>query len=1659
MSRPSDWWILDLGADPAPGEPANLLTTGSRFLDFADDARRARLAVDSLQGDGAVLTWIGQSGDVFREQFGELPDQLRKVDESHRTAGEALQAFAPKLQNAQAMADRALADGRIAREQLDGLAGRLNLAQGDMTAISRQAQSLQQGTDPDPEQVKQALRDSTAAQQRLADVQGKVASAEQALNAAKSLAEQARELRDGAARECRREIAEASDAGIQPRSFWEKLGDFFKGLWDIICEVAKWVALVAGIIAMIIGGPLAWIALAAGAILLIKAIVDYAQGKGSIADLIFGILGIIPGVRGLTSLGRLSALYKAGGLKAIGQAAMASMQQTLRGMAGALGHAAGGTVTVVKNLINKLSGKINDLPIRTSKRSIEIPACGDPVDISTGRVFMTETDLDLPGAPPLLLERTHRSDYRDGRSFGPSWASTLDQRVAVEPDAVHLFLADGALLTYPVPADGETVFPGHGRAVPLRRTANGFAVSDPAAGLTWLFELPEEPGAGHAPLTAVAGPDGGRIAIVRDDEGVPAEIRHPDGRRITVTSEDGLITALHLAPADGGEPVPLRTFSYADGHLTEVVNASGLPMRFTHDEDGRLIRWDDRNGMWYRYTYDDEGRCVLGEGRDGFFTYRFAYDAEQRLTRATDSLGHTTVFELNEDLQVVAETDPLGNTVRSEWDTQHRLLSRVDALGRTTGFRYGPDGELDTVVRPDGSQAAVIWSDGRITAVVVTDEDGGVWRRGYGPAESPDPYTEPLGVELLAGHREVAEEPVRPADDAAEPTTPAVPTALLIGATAPEVAVIGRDALGRPAALSEPVTLGWTTDGTQAWRDDAASGRTEWTYDGEGNEVTETDALGATTRTEYGPFDLPVATVSPSGARTVFTYDTELRLSGVTDPAGRQWHYRYDPAGRLVEEIDFDGRATRRTYDAAGRLIRTVNAADESVVVEYDVLGNVVRRHATSPDGESRTTTFRHDPVGRLTEATSPDATLTVTRDFFGRVTAETIDGRAVTFTYDDAGHAVHRGTPTGVGTRWSFDPSGTPAAVTMAGHELTLLHDEHGRHVGERLDASVTVAREYDAGDRLVGQRLAGGAAPEVHRTFGYRADGALTTVTDSRDGATAYRHDDEGRITGVDGPARREEYRYDPSGDVIGASGATVQGERAYQGTELVRAGQQTYRYDRAGRLAARQGPDGTWTYRWTADGHLHAVIAPDGGRWRYGYDALGRRVSTQRLTDGPADAPLDGPVLERTDFAWDGPVLVEESVSSGRVTTWQHDLDGLRPLLQYDGALQLLVCDPNGAPTDLVAADGTVTWRSSADLWGGQAGSAAGTVLRFPGQQADPESGLHYNVHRYYDPGTGRYLSPDPLGLGAGPSPVRYVDDPLLQSDPLGLMRCRRDAAERGEAQRAAREAADKANARGLASLRRTAAGAVTKPPTAGPSKPAKVLFNLAPDQRTIPKIRQALGNDPLITPRINKYTPGRFDNPQEVDKVLSGPGYGSTPEYSENWATEWLIRSERTPDVQAHLESLGVAKSGWIKGHLLNADLGGLGVTENLTPLTNKANAAFKNVIETRVKDSFTIFNQLKTTYRVQGDFTVKFNVRPSGTSMFPNSTDLGELSIRQFLEFDVQYLRNGVALTPAELAELNGRISGTSLKPLPPAGTTMNPLSGEFITPDLQIWKG
>ncbi len=99
-------------------------------------------------------------------------------------------------------------------------------------------------------------------------------------------------------------------------------------------------------------------------------------------------------------------------------------------------------------------------------------------------------------------------------------------------------------------------------------------------------------------------------------------------------------------------------------------------------------------------------------------------------------------------------------------------------------------------------------------------------------------------------------------------------------------------------------------------------------------------------------------------------------------------------------------------------------------------------------------------------------------------------------------------------------------------------------------------------------------------------------------------------------------------------------------------------------------------------------------------------------------------------------------------------------------------------NGLPERVTDADGQAVWRGQFSTWSDTERELSVPQwqvpqnLRFQGQYLDRESGLHYNLFRYYDPVAGRYTQMDPIGLLGGINTYGYVPDPLTWVDPLGL-----------------------------------------------------------------------------------------------------------------------------------------------------------------------------------------------------------------------------------------------------------------------------------------------
>lgn len=320
MSRPHDWWVLELGGDPTPGDPGGVRRLASRVRRVADDAAAAERDARGLAGDGAVRRWIGAAGDAFRGALEDFPAQLGKVARSYAAAADALQGYGTQLDAAQAQADRALQQGRVAREEIASLSAQLASARASADAASRAVGWLQGGTQPpDPDQVRAAVRNAQYASGRASSLSGQLGGAQAQLEAARRMAQEARELREQAASRAAARLQDASEAGIQPTSWWDSFKKGAARVWEVTITVAKVAVAVLGIVVLIIGGPLAWVVVGLSLLILVDALSKMARGEGSWTDVGVAVLGLIPGTRGLTSAGALRSAWGARG--ALGVAA------------------------------------------------------------------------------------------------------------------------------------------------------------------------------------------------------------------------------------------------------------------------------------------------------------------------------------------------------------------------------------------------------------------------------------------------------------------------------------------------------------------------------------------------------------------------------------------------------------------------------------------------------------------------------------------------------------------------------------------------------------------------------------------------------------------------------------------------------------------------------------------------------------------------------------------------------------------------------------------------------------------------------------------------------------------------------------------------------------------------------------------------------------------------------------------------------------------------------------------------------------------------------------------------------------------------------------------------------------------------------------------
>jgi RHS repeat-associated protein len=799
---------------------------------------------------------------------------------------------------------------------------------------------------------------------------------------------------------------------------------------------------------------------------------------------------------------------------------------------------------------------------------------------------------------------------------------------------------------------------------------------------------------------------------------------------------------------------PNTTYPY---HLPTVMVTPGLTTNFTYDASGnlRLKTLTDTTSQTVPYSTN-------GQTRTWHYTYNnfllasvrtprtdvtnktsFTYDSSGALTEISNALSQNTNITAHTGgglpLTVV---DPNGITTALTYNTRNRLLTstvRTSGGNFETIYGYDPAQNLTSVTLPDGSELT----------------------NGYDTAHRLTSVTDLFGNYI-------------------EYTLDALGDRTLID-TYDSTDTLQRthsgmfDALGRITQDigGEGQTTKFTYDpnSNTLHITDPLSHQTKQTYDALNRLSTVTDpAPGGTTTTTYDAHDRPLSVLAQNGATTNYVYDGFGDMIQQASPDSGTSVYYYDPDSDLTQKTDATGAVTNNTYDTLDRVKTTAYPSDASENVAYtydqtgstygygigrltsltDAAGSLTRLYNARGDvaketrtmgGNTLPTTYTFDAANRIATTTYPSGTVaTNIRDIMGRITS-------VTSKAPGAGSAVN------VATSIGYEPFGPITGMTFGN--------------------AVADARTYDLDyrlDTLIDAAMAGNLQ---NLTYGYDAANNVKTITNAVTSGNSQTlgYDTHNRLNSAAGNYGSLGYTYDTSDNrqyqtVAPASTYTYTPDSNVLDSVRTSGVTQTIGITAAGNINSFSPalPSGITALTYNQANRLATASASGTQVAAYTYDAFGHRL--EKVTSAT------------TLFQYDqGGHLLEELNGSGAAQAdylYLGDMP-LATLTPSTGALYFLHDDTLGTPQLASSSAQSVAWSTTYQPFGAT-GTITGSLiqnLRLPGQYADAETGFSQNGARDYVPSLGRYLEPDPIGLGGGPNTYGYAgQNPLVRTDQRGL-----------------------------------------------------------------------------------------------------------------------------------------------------------------------------------------------------------------------------------------------------------------------------------------------
>ncbi len=665
-------------------------------------------------------------------------------------------------------------------------------------------------------------------------------------------------------------------------------------------------------------------------------------------------------------------------------------------------------------------------------------------------------------------------------------------------------------------------------------------------------------------------------------------IKDPNGN--TLTYSDSGVTHSNGTAA---------TFTRDASHrITAVTDPAGKQIRYAYNATGDLISVTDRNGAVSKMTYDANHSLISYTDPNGKLAARFEYDQNGRLIARYDANGKAVQMQHDIDNNQQTVTDRRGNKTTYTYDNNGNVTKVVNALNQTTTYTYDANGNQASVTNAANETTLSTFDPKSYKQTSETDPLGktSTWDYDTNTRTQLKSSTDANGNLIMYSYfakgaraDEALGRYVHVGNDDSGNTT----SLTLSG----RLTTYQNDTKGNK--ISETDATGKVT--TYAYDDNGKEVSRSWIatvnvngvltqkmvsvtrqLDAEGRVVSETDALGATSKIEYTPGGKISVTIDPQGRRISYTYDDTGRLVTKTYPDGKTTTAAYDSSGNKIRETDRQGRMTGYEYDALNRLSKTTAPDGSSISLTYDAAG----RLAITTDARNNTVTNGYDAAGRL-------------------ISVIDTKNKKTSYEYDNVGNRIQIIDATGRVTKFKYDALNRLVLITYADNSnSSTVWNSNGTKQSETDQAGNATIYGYDPVGRL-SQVTQTNAATQQQTVYGYDVNGNKISQTDAQGHVTSWTYDANSRVTNRTLPAgQTESFAYDVAGNLT-------------QKTDF--AGKVTsYVYDVLGQVVQTNYPDGSSvSTTYTANGQVASTTIAGGnssngrqnGQTSYTYDANDR------------------------------------------------------------------------------------------------------------------------------------------------------------------------------------------------------------------------------------------------------------------------------------------------------------------------------------------------------------------------------------------------------------------------------------------------------------------